>query len=164
MKKTMMFLFTCSVLLSLFGCKSQNFQFADIDEITDVKCMVSVGPLDESEQDASGGIDDGSGDSSIVIEDPVIKDAYSLISENSVLISGFEVENEDTLLYLTFYSGNIDSAKATYDGAICLGSFVITETGRFIAKSALDANKSYYYQGDEDLYNKIVAIIAECAY
>jgi hypothetical protein len=164
MKKTIMFLLSCSMILSLFGCKSQNFQFTNIDGINDLKCIISISSLHESEEDVSNGIDDGSGDSSTIIEDPVIKEAYSLISENCVSISEFQVENEDTLLYITFCSGDIASAKTACDGITHFGSFVITKTGKFIAKSTPNSNKSYYYQGDEDLYNKIMAVIAGCRY
>ena len=117
MKKAVILLLLFCIVVSMFGCNSQDFSFIDIDNIDDIKCLVSIKSpsIVEIENGISDGSNVGYGNFSDIIEDPTIKSAYSLLSDNAVVISEFDINDEDWLMYLTFYSGDEPIAKEDND-------------------------------------------------
>ena len=127
-----------------------------MENIDGLNCFVSINTPGEPPKDNSGGIDDGSGKNSTVIEDPEIKRAYALISQNCSVIDEFNIDEESNYMYLNFYSHDEVS-----DTNIYYGTFTVTQDGKFIAHDT-SSDIKYYYQGEENLYTDIIAVIASC--
>ena len=162
MRKITIFLLICSMFLSFAGCGADGFKFENIDNIDDLKCCVYIKSINVDE--AENGIDDGFGDSTSIIEDPTIKEAYRLISYGGSSSAAFDTESESKLISLTFYSGDSLAGETDGENVKFYGVFNITESGKFTASSAPYDDTCYYYVGSKNLYNSIIEIISRCKY